>query len=112
MYQLINSALEASWWDWIRAVNILAGGYVFFKMLVARQIKWKHIYSVREKRIWHGLMGANITLLLASVENIAQNNPGGARVILTLVATTFMVLAVRTPEDLNHRPIIINRGDC
>jgi ABC-type Fe3+-siderophore transport system permease subunit len=92
--QIINS------FDWLRFFNVALSVAALF-LLVTRVFRRRHHYAPR-LRLLIGAMGAYMfTAIVASIENVMQNNPGGIREFMFAFAGTLVIIALTVaPERL------------
>lgn len=77
-------------YDSLRWVNIVLSIVAGARLIEEVFRHWKKTYTFRDQIIWHCLFGTTFTIIVASIENLAQDNPGGPRVILTTVLLIFI----------------------
>lgn len=74
----------------LRWINLAIAFWVILRMIEARIRYWKN-YIEYQRMTWNVILGASVTALVASLENLVQENPGGPRVFCTFAYLVFSV---------------------
>lgn len=94
---------EIQWYDVMRVVNIVLTVVALSFLAVAwkRQVEgWNN----KTADHWYALVGLVFVLGLGSVENIAQDNPPGSRVLVHTVVLVILLRALLRKEKLEAGP--------
>jgi hypothetical protein len=86
-------------------VQFLLAIWLMARLVVTRMGKWKTKYTQKEKAAWTGMLLVALLFIEAPLENFLENNRGGPRQVLGILALIALIWVTYLDDD---RRIVIN----
>jgi hypothetical protein len=78
------------YWDMLRWVNLVVSPVVLVLLLMSPRCNLKN-HSGHDGAIWLALVMGSLAIAVSSLEGIAQDNPGGVRILLQTAALALIL---------------------